>query len=220
MIGNRTFAIKGDLNELEYLLSEKDDRRATFKQLAEAIRKGIFRLEEILQEFRDFVRATHLTLSDYSINDIIVSCVKESFPKRGVVKLELDLDSTLPRIPADSSRLTRALSELIENALSFMPEEGLLTIRSTVANPLLAQRLAGLTRSRSYICIEISDTGPGVPFDAKERIFTPFYTSRAKGMGLGLSIVKGILEAHHGNIIETGTEGTGAKFLVFLPTSK
>jgi signal transduction histidine kinase len=101
-----------------------------------------------------------------------------------------------------------------------MPEEGLLTIRSTVANPLLAQRLAGLTRSRSYICIEISDTGPGVPFDAKERIFTPFYTSRAKGMGLGLSIVKGILEAHHGNIIETGTEGTGAKFLVFLPTSK
>jgi signal transduction histidine kinase len=219
MIGNRTFAIKGDLNELEYLLSEQEDRRTTFRQLAEAIRKGIFRLEEILQEFRDFVRATHLTLSEYNVNDIIVNCVEESFPKRGVVKLELDLDPTLPRIPVDSSRLTRALSELIENGLSFMPEEGLMTIRSSNANPLAAQRLASLTRSRNYICIEISDTGPGVPADAKERIFTPFYTSRAKGMGLGLSIVKGILEAHHGNIIETGVEGTGAKFLVFLPTT-
>ncbi len=220
MIGNRTFAIKGDLNELEYLLSEKDDRRTTFRQLAEAIRKGIFRLEEILQEFRDFVRATHLTLSEFSLNDIIVSCVDESFPKRGVVKLELDLDPTLPRIPADSSRLTRAFSELIENSLSFMPEEGRLTVRSSMANPMAAQRLAGLTRSRTYLCVEFSDTGPGVPADAKERIFTPFYTSRAKGMGLGLSIVKGILEAHRGNIIETGKEGEGAKFLVFLPTTK
>ena len=95
-----------------------------------------------------------------------------------------------------------------------------MTIRSSMANPLVAQRLAGLTRSRNYLCVEFSDTGPGVPFDAKERIFTPFYTSRAKGMGLGLSIVKGILEAHHGNIIEIGVEGKGAKFLVFLPTTR
>jgi signal transduction histidine kinase len=220
MIGNRTFAIKGDLNELEYLLSEQDDRRTTFRRLAESIRKGIFRLEEILQEFRDFVRATHLTVNEYNLNDIIINCVEESFPKRGVVKLELDLDPSLPTIPADSSRLERAFSELIENALSFMPEEGEMTIRSSVANPHTAQRLAGLTRSRTYLCVEFSDTGPGVPFDAKERIFTPFYTSRAKGMGLGLSIVKGILEAHHGNIIETGLEGQGAKFLAFLPTTK
>ncbi len=220
MIGNRTFAIKGDLNELEYLLSEIEDRRTTFRQLAEAIRKGIFRLEEILQEFRDFVRATHLTLSEYNLNDIIVNCVEESFPKRGPVKLELDLNLDLPRIPADSSRLARAFSELVENGISFMPEEGQMTIRSSMANPLVAQRLAGLTRSRNYLCVEFSDTGPGVPFDAKERIFTPFYTSRAKGMGLGLSIVKGILEAHHGNIIEIGVEGKGAKFLVFLPTTR
>jgi signal transduction histidine kinase len=56
-----------------------------------------------------------------------------------------------------------------------------------------------------------------VPETDKERIFTPFYTSRAKGMGLGLSIVKGILEAHHGCIIERGAPGRGATFVTYLP---
>jgi signal transduction histidine kinase len=49
------------------------------------------------------------------------------------------------------------------------------------------------------------------------KVFTPFYTSRAKGMGLGLSIVKGIVEAHHGRICEVGTEGVGARFVIFIP---
>ena len=82
MIGNRTFAIKGDLNELEYRLSEPDDRRDEFRGLAEGIRRGIFRLEEILQEFRDFVRATQIALTKCDLNEIVQQCVHESFPKR------------------------------------------------------------------------------------------------------------------------------------------
>ena len=216
MIGNRTFAIKGDLNELEYLLSEPDDRREGFRELAGGIRRGIFRLEEILQEFRDFVRATQLSLVDQDLNEILRQCVAESFPKRTGVTLELALTPDLPSVPADAARLKRAFSELIENAVSFMPEGGRLTIRSMKANPVEAQRLAGLTRARPYVCVEFADSGPGVPLEAKDRIFTPFFTSRAKGLGLGLSIVKGILEAHHGSIVEAG-EGEGARFLAFLP---
>jgi signal transduction histidine kinase len=66
--------------------------------------------------------------------------------------------------------------------------------------------------------IEFADQGPGVPLDSKDRIFRPFYTSRVKGMGLGLSIVKGIVEAHQGIIREVGEAGKGARFLIFLPT--
>lgn len=217
MIGNRTFAIKGDLNELEYVLSEQEDKRDVFRELAESIRRGIFRLEEILQEFRDFVRATQITLSEEQINDVVKQCLSESFPRRLGVKLNLELAPSLPPVPADSSRLKRAFSELIENALSYMLEGGALTIKTSRADPLEAQRLCGLTRSRQYVRVEFSDTGPGVPDSDKPRIFTPFFTSRAKGMGLGLSIVKGILEAHHGNIVEVGVEGQGAKFVAFLP---
>jgi signal transduction histidine kinase len=217
MIGNRTFAVKGDLNELEFLLSEKKDRRKEFRALAEAIRVGIFRLEEILQEFRDFVRATQITLSDQDVNEILRQCMEESFPKRGPVQLKLSLQKELPLIPADPIRLKRAFSELIENAVSFMPDGGTLTIRTSLADPRDARSLGGLTRSRSYVRIDFIDSGPGVPDDSKARIFMPFYTSRAKGMGLGLSIVKGIMEAHRGNISEIGVATQGAWFVVFLP---
>jgi len=217
MIGNRTFAIKGDLNELEYRLSEPEDRRPEYRKLAEGIRRGIFRLEEILQEFRDFVRATQIALAEYQLNDLIRQCVDESFPKRGPVALTLDLAPDLPPILADASRLKRAFSELIENSLSFQPEGGSLLIRTRRADPVQAHALAELARGRVYLQIEFLDTGPGVPADLKPRIFTPFFTSRARGLGLGLSIVKGILEAHRGSIVEVGASGQGAHFIAFLP---
>ena len=81
MIGNRTFAIKGDLNELEYRLSEPEDKRGEYKALAEAMRRGIFRLEEILQEFRDFVRATQISLAEVNLNDLIRQCIAEELPE-------------------------------------------------------------------------------------------------------------------------------------------
>jgi signal transduction histidine kinase len=217
MIGNRTFAIKGDLNELEYRLSEPEDKRAEYKTLAEAMRRGIFRLEEILQEFRDFVRATQISLAEYDLNTLIQQCVSESFPKRSPVTLTLDLTPGLPPILADGSRLKRAFSELVENALSFLPDGGALTIRTSLADSAAAHARADVSRRRSYLQIEFIDSGPGIPSDIKPRIFTPFFTSRARGLGLGLSIVKGIIDAHRGGIVETGEAGAGAHFIVFLP---
>ena len=217
MIGNRTFAIKGDLNELEYLLSEPEDKRGEYRTLAEAMRRGIFRLEEILQEFRDFVRATQISLAEVDLNELIRQCVAESFPKRSPVLLALELAPDLPPILADSSRLKRAFSELVENALSFQPDGGTLTIRTSRADPAEAHALADLSRGRSFLQIEFLDSGPGISADIKPRIFTPFFTSRARGLGLGLSIVKGILDAHRGGIVETGAFGVGAHFAAFLP---
>ena len=217
MIGNRTFAIKGDLNELEYRLSEPEDKRADYQALAEAMRRGIFRLEEILQEFRDFVRATQISLAEYDLNNLIRQCVSESFPKRSPVVLTLELAGDLPPILADGSRLKRAFSELVENSLSFQPDGGSLTIRTSRADPAVAHALADLTRGRTYLQIEFVDSGPGIPADIKPRIFTPFFTSRARGLGLGLSIVKGIIDAHRGGIVEVGKPGEGAHFTAFLP---
>jgi signal transduction histidine kinase len=217
MIGNRTFAIKGDLNELEYLLSDPADKRAEFRTLAESVRAGVSRLEEILQEFRDFVRATQISLSDSDVNDLLRQCIAESFPKRTSVKLNVQYAEQLPIVPTDGPRLKRALSELIENAISFMPDGGTLTARTCSVDGPTAQQLCGLSRSRNYVCIEIADTGPGVPDNQKAKIFTPFFSTRAKGMGLGLSIVKGIVDGHHGCIIEYGQPSEGARFSIVLP---
>ena len=219
MMGNRVFAIKGDLNEMEYLLGQTSADQDQLKELAEGIRKGVFRLEEILQEFRDFVLATQLSLSEQDVNEIAKQAVEEFFPKRTSVRLEADFNSDLPKIQADPGKLKRCFAELIENAVSFQENGGLLRVSASLAEPKEARILCGLSSKRSYIRIEFADEGPGIPEEIKDKIFTPFFSSRAKGMGLGLSIVKGIVEAHRGRICEAGHHGAGAKFVIFLPAN-
>jgi len=99
----------------------------------------------------------------------------------------------------------QALQNLVDNAIKFSPEGGVIRI--------------SLREDDNGCTVEVGDAGPGIPDDAKSKIFTPFFTSRAKGMGLGLSIVKGIVEAHHGRICETGNQGDGARFIIFLPAA-
>jgi signal transduction histidine kinase len=221
MIGNRSFALKGDLNELNYLLEalSQSPEKKEIVQLAESMGKGIDRLEEILREFRDFVVATQLKADLDDINNLLLELVRESFPKRSRVKLEMDLAEGIPPIRIDAKKLKRAFSELIENAISFQPDGGFVRITSRLLDreERVANRLA---HSREYVLLEFADAGPGVPEALKERIFQPFFTSRVKGMGLGLSIVKGIIEAHQGLLRETGVPGEGARFQIFLPVCK
>lgn len=220
MMGNRMFAIKGDLDELKYQMSTVDcSEKPVFEGLIKSAQNGVYRLEEILQEFRDFVRATQLTLSPMDVNDIVKSAVEEFYPKRSSVRLELSLARDLPQIDIDQGKLRRCFSELIENSLSFQPEGGLLRVSTSLSGKKEARDLCGLTGKCRFVKIEFSDAGPGVPDSDKTKIFTPFFTSRAKGMGLGLSIVDGIVRAHRGRICEVGHEGIGAKFVIFLPVS-
>lgn len=218
MIGNRVFAIKGDLNEMEHVLEHGGD----VKPLLEGMKRGLFRLEELLAEFRDFVRAGNLAPTPGDATELTQATVTEIFPKRGTVRLATQYTHEPLPVLADSAKLRRALSELIENAVTFMEANGGGTLwvrtRKISKKEPLPIRLS-LPRSE-YALISFEDDGPGVAEVEKERIFRPFVTSRARGMGLGLAIVKGIVEAHHGGIVETGAEGQGARFEIALPLIK
>ncbi|MBM3493588.1 MAG: GAF domain-containing protein [Armatimonadetes bacterium] len=221
MIGNRTFALKGDLNELNYLLSQKpcEEIRAEVVDLSASMFRGVERLEEILREFRDFVVATQITLAPCDLNAVVRETLSETFPKRSSVALSLDLDEGLPELRCDARKLKRAFGELVENAVTFQPDGGALDVRTFVLSA--AERADGrLGQSREYVGIEFADAGPGIVAEHKDRVFMPFYTTRAKGMGLGLSIVKGIVEAHQGVVREVGAPGEGARFVVCLPASE
>ncbi len=231
MIGNRVFAIKGELNELEYVIGKgsadeplSNLNRGQVSALVEGMKRGIFRLEEILAEFRDFVRATALATTTLDLNDLVRSVVEETFPKRGVVRLETDYADGALTVQADPVKLKRAFAEMIENSVTFQEQTGgylrVATRRLSPGEPLPAP---GMTVGRSgtgWAVVTLTDGGPGVPQGDKERIFRPFFTSRNRGMGLGLAIVKGIIEAHHGSIAEVGTQGEGATFVTVLPLAQ
>jgi signal transduction histidine kinase len=220
MIGNRVFAIKGDINELKHLCAQgqMDVKEAT--RLSESIEKGIFLLEELLNEFREFVKATQIELEMADVNTLVREAIDESFPKRTEVKLKLELADELPEVEADATKLKRSLSELIENSVGFIAGPGEIEISTGMADAESKQWLRPRQKSGQFVQIRLSDTGPGIDRENKPKIFNPFYTSRAKGMGLGLSIVKGIVDAHNGVIFESGTPGEGAKFTILLPVPK
>ncbi len=217
MMGNRLFAIKGDLNELNFILkSIRSKASSTARDLTGALGKGLFRLEEILREFREFVLATTLSFEDVKINELVQQSASEGFPKRSKINLVLNLHEGLPVIRADSNKLRRCFLELIENSLHFQEESGELRITTSFATRDEIRTHIKHPRGK-YIKVVFEDSGPGVPANIKEDIFKPFFTTRSKGMGLGLSIVKGIIEAHKGVIYERGRLGRGAVFVILLP---
>lgn len=219
MIGNRVFAIKGDVNEIEYLLESGTIDPAEARKLVDSIKNGIFLLEEILNEFREFVMATQLDLVEADVNQLVREAVQEGFPKRSATVLNLNLAPNLPKIKGDPKKLKRCFTELMENAVHFQPEGGEINVSTFLADARCKKWLKPGRQSGKYVAVRFEDKGPGIEVENKPKIFNPFFTSRAKGMGLGLSIVKGVVDAHDGAIYESGTPGKGAKFTVLLPAA-
>ena len=91
MIGNRVFAIKGDVNELEWLISREQIDKEDALKLSENIKNGIFLLEEILNEFREFVKATQLDIEPVDLNALVRQSIDEGFPKRSTISIETKL---------------------------------------------------------------------------------------------------------------------------------
>ena len=123
------------------------------------------------------------------------------------IEIAVDLPADLPAVECDSSQIQQALLALIINALEATPENGRVTIAAAPAG-------AG-----DGIRITVSDTGRGIPPGQLEHVFEPFFTTKEQGtgVGLGLAIVYGIIERHHGRIRVDSPPGGGAVFTIDLP---
>jgi signal transduction histidine kinase len=216
MIGNRVFALKGDLNELRYLLNAPELARKSIVEVVDSLDAGLARLEEILHEFRDFVTATKLTESEANINEVVRNAATALVPITSPVQLTFELDENIQPFVFDAAKIERAIAEVIENALHFV-EDGQIVVRTRMATESDLLDAKWTSRAGQFVRIEIEDRGPGVAEESKETIFQPYNSSRVKGMGLGLSIVRGIIDAHGGRIYETGEAGQGARFVILIP---
>jgi two-component system, NtrC family, sensor kinase len=122
------------------------------------------------------------------------------------IEVRLDLDPTLPEVPADEPQVRQILVNLVVNALHAMEKGG---------------RLRVATQHRgAEVLLSVRDTGTGIPDDIKEKIFLPFFTTKDvdQGTGLGLSVVHGIVKSHRGRIKFSSRVGQGSEFRVYLPS--
>jgi len=132
------------------------------------------------------------------------------------ITVELELASWLPRVQADAEQLKQVFLNLALNAFQAMPNGGRLQVSSRVARDELAFWREG-SRRADVVEIRFRDTGPGIPEEARENVFVPFYTTKEKGTGLGLAICQRIVKAHQGSIVVRSPPGEGAELLVSLP---
>lgn len=170
------------------------------------------RLTSLVKSSLTFVRPMEYKLESISIGQLI-SNLLERWRSRLVklnVKYQVQADKTVPNIEGDFRALEQVFTNLINNAIEAMETSGgLLSVKI---------RQVGGTSEQSHVEVSISDTGPGIPAELREKIFEPFFTTKQHGTGLGLAIVKRIVTAHKGSISVNSILG-GTNFIVQFPCS-
>ena len=180
-----------------------------FQNLSSVIRDEIKRLNGIIEEFLSFSKSRRLELSEFSVVEVlqkIVSLIREEASARGIT-IETKWRQIPAIIPMDINKLQQSFLNLIKNAMEAMPAEGKITI--TVDK-----------EGKNYIVVSISDTGCGMTAEEIERIFSPEYTTKEKGLGLGIPLASEIIKGHGGEIRVISRIGDGTTFEVVLPRER
>jgi signal transduction histidine kinase len=175
----------------------------------------------IVVEMLEFVRPVRLQVEHTAIADVLHQAVllAESKAPRGGVSVTMDVPNGLPQIEGDQHQLCQVFTNLIANAFEALEGKGTIAITASLGaiepDPVfgVAPELA------PTIVVDIADNGPGVPPELSDRIYDPFFTTKIKGTGLGLGIVRKIVDAHDGRIDLTSSPDTGTRFRVTLPVS-
>jgi signal transduction histidine kinase len=168
----------------------------------------------IVQEILDFVRPIRLQVEHTALPEAIEAAIQlaDSKAQRGDVQLSLDLPTGLPRIQADQHQLTQVFTNLMTNAYEAMNGRGRIAITAARV------RLDDGGDGREAVRVDVADDGPGIPPDVADKVFEPFFTTKPQGSGLGLAVVRKIVDAHDGRLDLLRTApGQGTIIRVTLP---
>lgn len=165
-------------------------------------------LKSMVDEFSRFARLPDAQLEIGDPNDIIRQAVKLYEDRVQDVKIELNLDESLPAAMVDREQLKRVFVNLIENAVEAFDKQ------QEQKRILIHSRH---DKARDLIIAEVSDNGNGIPPSDFQKLFQPYFSTKGRGTGLGLAIVRRIVTEHHGKINVVSNTPKGAKFILELP---
>jgi signal transduction histidine kinase len=219
IIGNRVFAMRGAVSELKHLLDTGAGCSGDCAELLETLSRSLSETDRIVQSFKDFVAAREVKSEAVDINRLVEATIKGAEGSARQVQISADLADQLPTVCCDATRLTEVFEELVENAIAWQPEGGAVRVLTSAVAGSEAAQIAAVGREPDYVRVDIEDEGPGVAPELKEKIFEPFFSSRGRGLGLGLAICREVVRAQGGEIVEIGRDG-GGHFVVLLPVAR
>ncbi|MDO5308094.1 MAG: ATP-binding protein [Planctomycetia bacterium] len=194
--------LEEDVEDME----ESPQKRRVLKRI-ETVKRETLRLEELLNEFLNFTRANRLNLEPADANKELKDVVEFFRPQAAVANVDIleFYANDLPTVRIDKRSFNRAILNLLINSLqSFQGESGEILVRT---------RLCG-----SEVAIDLIDGGCGMTDETLQKIFEPFFSTKAGGSGLGLPTVRKVIEGHGGRIAIQSEPGRGTQFTLTFPT--
>jgi len=193
--------IKGSVD----IIAKEGGKAKVRRTMVGYIQDEVKRLNRLVEDFLSFARPNPAHKSLVDINQVITKMV-HLIPlpelKEKDISLSVQLSKEISEVNVDEYQIYQALLNLFTNAIQAIPEKGEITLKTE--------------KSRNGILITVMDNGIGIPDEEKERVFEPFFTKKEKGTGLGLAVVKKIIDNHQGEIKITDRGGGGAIFSIWL----
>ncbi len=183
---------------------QSKDKESIQENLSE-IERNVDYINKIVADLQDFAKPLKPSRADTDLKGIIEGLVKSRIIPENI-QVSSSVETDVNNIVADSTYMQRILNNLVNNAVQAMPSGGKLTIKAH--------------REANKVVISIEDTGVGIPKEARSKMFTPLFTTKPKGQGFGLAVVKRMSEALGGSVSFDSQEGKGTKFTVQLPSTK
>ncbi len=186
-------------------LPQEESKKEEYLSFTELISKEIRRVNEIIEQFLSLSRPFELNLKHSSLQDLLknlLTFLREEASSQGI-RIQAETDSDLPLIKMDHEKLTQAFLNIMKNGMQAMEQGGILHVETQFF--------------KDRVEVSFSDSGSGIPPEQMEKIFNYYYTTKEKGIGLGLPIAHRIIEAHGGQLRVESQVGFGTKVTVTLP---
>lgn len=197
-IAGELFLVKQDVDRSP----DSDCKREVQESLA-SIQEQVEYMNKIIADLQDFARPLKPELAEVDLCSVIPQLVA-TVDMPGNIEAHAECDSQLPKIKLDVTFLKRILVNLATNAVQAMPDGGKLTIKA-------------IQQNGNVVVITVADTGIGIPEEVKPKIFQPLMTTKSKGQGFGLAVVKRLVEAQGGTIGFESEAGVGTQFKMSFP---
>jgi signal transduction histidine kinase len=198
--------IKNSLTGIAGALDVLSDRLSPNSEMTDVlsrIRTEVDRIDQSVKELTAFANPKIPILRRRNIHDVIDRAIARA-RLRATTRVARDYGKNLPPIRVDEQLLVEALARMFSNAQDVMPAGGELRVRTL--------------QTREHLVLTVRDTGPGIRAGDLENVFQPFVSSKTRGLGLGLAIIRRVVQAHGGTVSASSVDG-GAEFTIHLPVS-
>lgn len=206
-------AILRNVEAAEILLDSPDPDLVELRAIISDIHKDDRRAGDIIDRLRALLKRRQLQFQTLSIDSLVndVSSLVRADAASRHIEFTCAIAESLPPASGDRVHLTQVLINLILNGMDSIDESG---------GPRRRVEIAARPSDAQHLEISVTDTGCGIPPDALERVFEPFYTTKEGGMGMGLAVSRAIVEAHGGELLAANGADGGAIFTIVLPVSR